>query len=121
MSDRLIFVCSHGEEDPERAILAFTAANVAAMAGQSTAVLCTIEGVWLGTKGGAVGVEKEGFTPLSDLYAEYIENGGEVWLCGLCTRPRSITDEQCAEGAKIIGASKVIEEVVEGAKTIVYA
>jgi predicted peroxiredoxin len=121
MSDRLIFVCSHGKEDPERAILTFTAANVAAMAGQSTAVLCTIEAVWLGTQGGTVGVELEGFTPLSEIYAEYIENGGEVWLCGVCTRPRSITEDLCATGAKIIGASKVIEEVVGGAKTIVYA
>lgn len=121
MSDRMIFVCSHGKEDPERAILAFTAANVAAVGGRETAVLCTIEGVWLGTKGGTEGVEKEGFTPLSDVYADYIENGGEVWLCGLCTRPRSITDELCAPGAKIVGVAKVIEEIAAGAKTITYA
>ncbi len=121
MSNRLIFVCSHGKEDPERAILVFTAANVAAMGGQETAVMCTIEGVWLGTKGGTDGVEKEGFTLLTELYAAYIENGGEVWLCGTCTRPRSITDELLAEGAKIVGAAKVIEEVVAGAKTISYA
>ncbi len=121
MSDRLIFICSHGKDDPERAILPFVAANVAAMAGQETAIMCTIEGVWLGTKGGTEGVEKEGFRPLPELYAEYIENGGEVWLCGTCTKPRSITDELLAEGAKIVGAARVIEEVVAGAKTIAYA
>ena len=121
MSDRLIFVCAYGKDDPERAILAFTAANIAAMAGQSTAILCTIEGVWLGTPGGTDGVEREGFKPLTDLYAEYIENGGEVWLCGLCTRPRSISDDLCVDGARIVGASMVIEEVIGGAKMMSYA
>ena len=34
MSDRLIFNCTHGKADPERATLPFVAANVAATAGQ---------------------------------------------------------------------------------------
>jgi predicted peroxiredoxin len=121
MSDRLIFICSHGRDDPERAILAFMAANTAAMAGQPTAVLCTIEGVWLGTRGGTEGLDLEGFTPLSELVADFVANGGEIWLCGVCTRPREIGDEMLADGARIVGAARVIEEVVQGAKTITYA
>ena len=50
MSELLIFGCSHGSEDPERAILPFVAANTAAIAGQEAVVLLTIDGVWLGTK-----------------------------------------------------------------------
>ena len=50
-----------------------------------------------------------------------IGNGGEVWLCGACTKPRDITEEQVAKGATIIGAAKVVEEVVAGAKTIAFA
>ena len=56
----MIFVCSHGKDDPERAIIAFAAANTAAIAGIPTVVLCTIDGVWLGTPGGTDGFEKEG-------------------------------------------------------------
>jgi predicted peroxiredoxin len=121
MSDRLIFICSHGKDDPERAILPFVAANVAAMAGQQAVVMCTIEAVWLGTAGGVDGIAKEGFRPLAELLPEFIENGGEVWLCGTCTKPRNITEDQLANGAKIVGAAMVIEEVVAGAKTITYA
>ncbi len=121
MSDRLIFVCSHGRDDPERAILAFMAANTAAMGGQQTAVLCTVEGVWLGTLGGTDGLEIEGFTPLSELVTDFVANGGEIWLCGVCTRPREIGEEMLADGARIVGAARVIEEVVQGAKTITYA
>lgn len=121
MSERLIFVCSHGKDDPERALVAFMAANTAAMGGQETAVLCTIDAVWLGTRGGTDGLDLEGFTPLSELVVEFVANGGEIWLCGVCTRPREITDELLIEGAKIVGAARVIEEVTQGAKTITYA
>jgi predicted peroxiredoxin len=121
MSDRLIFICSHGKDDPERAILAFIAANTAAMASKQSTVLCTIDGVWIGTKDGTDGFDLEGFPPLAELYADFIANGGEVWLCGACTRPRKISDEMLAEGARIVGVAMVIEEVSLGAKTITYA
>ena len=121
MSDRLIFICSHGADDPERAILAFTAANTAAMGGQQATVLCTIDGVRIGARGGADAIELEGFTPLSQLISDFRENGGEIWLCGVCARPRGIGDDDLIEGAKIVGAARVIEEVVQGAKTITYA
>src|SRR6185503_1380952 len=47
MSERLIFNCTHGKEDPERATLPFVAANIASSAGQDAVVLCTIDAVWL--------------------------------------------------------------------------
>ena len=71
MSQRMIFQCTHGKEDPERAILPFVAANVAATAGIETTVACTIEAVWLGTNGGAGGVVAKGLPALSDLLAEF--------------------------------------------------
>jgi predicted peroxiredoxin len=120
MSDRMIFVCSHGREDPERAIVAFAAASTAAIAGLPTTVLCTLEGVWLGTSDGTDGFEKEGLPALPELFANVIDNGGEVWLCGVCTRPRNITEDQLVKGAKIVGAAKVVEEVANGAKMLNY-
>jgi predicted peroxiredoxin len=121
MSERLIFNCTHGKEDPERATLPFVAANIAATAGQDAVVLCTIDAVWLGTEGGTEGIAQEGLPVLSDLYAEFVDNGGQVWLCGACTKPRGITEEQVRKGSTIVGAAKVVEEVVAGAKTVAFA
>ena len=45
MAEKLIFNCTSGAEDPERATLPFIAANVAASAGQEAIVLCTVEAV----------------------------------------------------------------------------
>lgn len=121
MSDKLLFNCMHGKDDPERATLPFIAANVAATAGQEAIVLCTIDGVWLGTQGGTDGIAYEGMPVLKDLYQEFIDNGGQVWLCGACTKPRGIGEDQCAKGATIVGAAKVVEEVVAGAKTVAFS
>jgi hypothetical protein len=44
-----------------------------------------------------------------------------VWLCGACTKPRGIGEDHLAKGALIVGAAKVVEEVVAGARTIAFA
>lgn len=121
MSEKLIFTCSWGPEEPERATLAFIAGNVAATAGQDAVVLCTIEGVRLGVEGGTDGVAADGIPPLSQVYDEFLGNGGEVWLCGVCTKPRDITEDQLGKGARIVGAAMVVEEIVKGAKQITFA
>lgn len=121
MSTKVIFNCTYGKADPERATLPFVAANIAATAGQEAIVLCTIEAVRLGTQGGADGVEAPGLPKLCDLFGEFVRNGGSVWLCGACTKPRGITEDQLVGGARIVGAAKVVEEVVAGAKTVAFA
>jgi uncharacterized protein len=50
-----------------------------------------------------------------------VDNGGQVWLCGACTGPREIAEDQLRKGATIVGAAKVVEEVVNGARTIAFA
>ena len=121
MSEKLIFNCTWGRDEAERATLPFLAANIAAAAGQEAVVLCTLEAVRLGTRGGADGVESAGLPRLCDLLSDLVRNGGVVWLCGACTKPRGITEEQLAAGVQIVGAAKVVEEVVQGAKTVAFA
>src|ERR1051325_3125123 len=121
MNEKLIFNCTWGREDPERATLPFVAANIAATAGQDAVVLCTIEAVRLGTKGGTDGVEAAGLPKLCDLLNQFVANNGKVWLCGACTKPRGITEEQLAAGMTIVGAAKVVEEIVTGANAGAFA
>jgi predicted peroxiredoxin len=42
---------------------------------------------------------------LVDLMAELRSNGGKVWLCGACTKPRGITEPDTAPGVTIVGAA----------------
>src|SRR5256712_12358493 len=99
MSDKLIFNCTHGKEDAERATLPFVAANIAATAGQESIVLCTIEAVWVGTEGGTDGIAQPGLPVLAELYREFIDNGGPGLLCAACSQPRPVRPERGPTGA----------------------
>ena len=105
---------THGRDDPERATLPFIIANVAATADQEAIVLLTIEGVWLATKGYADDIHHEGLQPLREVMDSLLANGGQVWACGSCTKPRGITDEHLIEGARIISAADVVAELTDG-------
>src|SRR5512135_2540256 len=115
---KLLINSTHGKDDPERAILAFVVGNVAASADQETVVLLTIDGVWNATKGYAEGVRKEGFQPLAEAIKSFVANGGQIWVCGTCAKPRGISDDQLIEGAKIVTAAKAVEYLVSGAASM---
>ncbi|MGI8476104.1 MAG: DsrE family protein [Thermomicrobiales bacterium] len=118
MSNKFLVNCTHGHEDAERAILPFIVANAAVTADQEAVVFLTVEGVRLATKGYADGVHKEGFQPLGDLIRSFIGNGGQIWACGACTKPRGITAADLIDGAKIVTAVNLVEYVASGAATV---
>jgi predicted peroxiredoxin len=112
--------CTCAKDNPERAILSFIVGNVAASADQPAIVLLTIEGVWLATKGYADDIVKDGFQPLRDIMASFLENGGQIWACGACTKPRGITEAQLIPGARIVTAAMVVEQLAQGASTMAF-
>jgi predicted peroxiredoxin len=118
MANKFLINCTYGQEDPERATLPFIVGNVAATADQETVVFLTIEGVRLGTKGYADSIHKEGLPPLKEVMQSFVANGGQIWLCSACTKPRGITDADLIEGAKIVTAANLVEYVASGAATL---
>jgi predicted peroxiredoxin len=117
---KMIFNCTHATDDPERATLPFVAGNVAALAGQEAIVLLTIEGAWLCKRGEADDIAQAGFPDLLPLMKEFVGNGGTIWGCGACTTPRGITSDDLVEGATIVGAAKVVEEIAAGAVPVAF-
>lgn len=121
MSDTMLFQCSHGEESPERATIPFIAANVALASGEDAIVVCTIDAVWLGTPGVAGRVHSQDQPPLGALVDGFVAAGGRMWLCSACTTKRGITEDDCIEGAVIVGAVRIVEEIANGARSIALA
>jgi uncharacterized protein len=117
---KVLVNCTHGKEDAERATLPFIVGNVAATADQEAVVLLTVEGVWLATEGYADGVQKDGFQPAREIIDSFVSNGGQVWACGACTKPRGITDADLIPGAKIVTAANVVEYMALGASTLSF-
>ncbi len=111
---------TRGEEDVERASLAFVTANTALVSGQQATVLLTIEGVRVATQGYAQGLQAEGFAPLSELVTQFVNGNGTIWVCGACARPRQITEADLIPGAQIIGAATAIEALVSGIPSLSF-
>ena len=117
---KLMIHCTHGREDAERATLPFVVGNVAASADQEVVVLLTIEGVWNATRGYADDICKEGFQPLREVMQSLLNNGGEIWACGACAKPRGISEGDLVEGARIVTAASVVEYLASGAASLSF-
>lgn len=111
---------THGRDDVERATLAFVVGNVAASADQDAVVLLTIEGVWVATRGYSDDLHKEGFPSLKEVTASFVANGGQIWVCGACAKPRGITDADLIDGAKIVTAANVVERLTSGGASLSF-
>ena len=116
----IVIHASHGAEDPERATLPFVLGNSAAVAGQDPVILLTVEAVRLATEGGADGVRKQGLPPLPEIMAEYVSNGGAIWACQSCTKPRGIEEGDLVEGARIGTSMEVVELLAGGAASFAF-
>ncbi len=117
---KLLINCTHGREDAERATLAFIMGNVAASADQEVVVLLTIEGVRNATRGYADDICKEGFQPLKEVMHSFVGNGGKIWVCGACAKPRNISESDLMEGARIVTAANAVEWLASGASSISF-
>lgn len=117
---KVMIMNTHGKEDVERATLAFVVGNAGLSSGQEMTVLLTIDGVWVATKGYADGLQANGFLPLAGLVEQFVSNGGQIWVCGACAKPRGITAEQLVTGASIVGAATAVEAMVNGAQTLSF-
>jgi predicted peroxiredoxin len=109
---------THGKDDVERATLAFVVANAGLAAGQDVTVLLTVDGVWCATKGYATGLQANGFAPLEELMHKFVDNGGQLWVCGACVKPRNIAPDHLIPGAQLVGAAAAVEALVNGAQTL---
>ncbi|MBK8048044.1 MAG: DsrE family protein [Anaerolineales bacterium] len=111
---------TNGKEDVERATLAFVVANAALTSGQEATVLLTVNGTWVATKGYTAGLQADGFAPLADVVTQFVTNGGTIWVCGACAKPRAITADMLVDGASLVGAATAVEAMVNGAQTLSF-
>jgi predicted peroxiredoxin len=117
---KIMINISHSKDDVERATLGFVVANAGLTAGQESTVLLTLDGVWAATRGFADGVQADGYAPLDEIITNFVKNGGKIWVCGACSKPRNITAEQLIEGTVFVGAAAVVEAMVTGTPTMSF-
>ena len=109
--------CQEGANNIERATISFILA-VTASKTHEAAVFITVDATGLCVKGGADGLIKEGYEPLADLIAQFVSNGGKIWLCPVCAKTRGITAADLIEGVEIAGAPRTMEFLATGGKVL---
>lgn len=118
---KIILMCTHGPEDPERATIPFVMATAAQASDIPVLIGFQVNGVMLARKDCVNHVFAAGFPPLKELMDIYLENGGELFVCGPCVQSRKINPEtDFIEGAKVVNAATFVKEVSEAANVLVY-
>jgi predicted peroxiredoxin len=120
VNEKVVVNLATGLEDPERVTVAFLVGGAAAEQGRQVAMFLTKEAVRLALQGFAQGVACEGCPPLSRLFEQYAENGGELLVCPICFNSRKLDESGLVGNARLAGATPLWEWVGEGATVFSY-
>src|SRR4051794_11694613 len=113
--DKVVINLATGLEDAERVTVAFLVAGAALEQGKHVAMFLTKEAVRLGLPGYADARACEGCPPLSRLFQQYEEGGGELLVCPICFSARKLDDGGLVSNARLAGASPLWEWIGAGA------
>jgi predicted peroxiredoxin len=109
MNQRVLINLSTGLEDAERVTIAFLVAGAALQRGDQVAMWLTKEAVRLAIPGHAEAVACDGCPPLSRLFEQYAEGGGQLLVCPICFQARNLDDTAMATNATIAGATPMFD------------
>jgi predicted peroxiredoxin len=117
---KVVINLATGLEDAERVTVAFLVGGAAVAAGKSVAMFLTKEAVRLAWPGHAEGVACDGCPPLSRLFEQYAEGGGELLVCPICVTARKLDEATLVPNARIAGATPLWEWIGDGATVFSY-
>src|ERR687891_1211470 len=109
MAEKVVINLATGLEDPERVTVAFLVGGAAAEQGKHVVMFLTKEAVRLAVQGVAEGVACDGCPPLSRLFQQFADNGGQPFACPICVTARKIDDGAFVTNAKMAGATPLWE------------
>ncbi len=117
---KLVFLVTHGPDDPELATVPFVMATTALALDKDVLMGFQGNGAYLMMKGMTDHIAGPGFPPLTDLVKTFVEGGGKMYVCGPCAQARKITEEDLIEGASVAGAATFVSECVAATNVLVY-
>src|ERR687888_723612 len=113
--EKVVINLATGLEDAERVTVAFLVGGAAVEKGKRVAMFLTKEAVRLGLPGYAEATACEGCPPLSRLFQQYADGGGELLVCPICFTARKLDDAQLVKNARLAGATPLWEWIGDGA------
>jgi len=118
MARRVLINLATGLEDAERVTVAFLVGGAAVQRGDTVAMWLTKEAVRLALPGHAEAVACEGCPPLSRLFEQYAEGGGELLVCPICFNARKLSEGELTANARLAGATPMLDWIGEEDVTV---
>ncbi len=118
--DKVLIGLTHATDDPENVLIAYLMGVEALRAGKQALLWLTKDAVSLATEGFIDKISVPGAPDVSELHAEYVERGGELYACPVCVKLRDLEDADWVTGAQVKGAPSVYEFSAGGALTFNY-
>jgi predicted peroxiredoxin len=119
-NDKVVINLATGLEDAERVTVAFLVAGAALEQGKQVAMFLTKEAVRIGLPGYTEAVACEGCPPLSRLFQQYADGGGELLVCPICFNARKLDESALVANARLAGATPLWGWIGEGATVFSY-
>ncbi|MCA1988081.1 MAG: DsrE family protein [Desulfarculus sp.] len=119
-NEKIVYICTHAGEDPDRASLPFVLANAALTMEVQAVVALQGTGVFLAKKGYLDNIFAAGLPPLKDLVSSFLDQGGKLLVCVPCIRERRITEEDLIQGAVPTAGAALTMEILSANATLVY-
>ncbi len=119
-NEKIVYVATHGAEDPERASLPFVLANAALVMEVEAVVALQGASVFLAKKGMLEHVHSAGFSPLRELVDSFLEQGGRLLVCVPCIQERKIDVADLIDKAEPTAGGALTEEFLSANATLVY-
>jgi predicted peroxiredoxin len=118
--EKVVINLATGIEDAERVTVAFLVGGAAVEQGKQVAMFLTKEAVRLAQPSYAEATACEGCPPLSRLFKQYAEGGGELLVCPICFNARKLDESSLVSNARLAGATPLWEWIGEGATVFSY-
>jgi predicted peroxiredoxin len=117
---KVVINLATGLEDAERVTVAFLVGGAALEQGKQVAMFLTMEAVRLALPGIADAVACDGCPPLSRLFQQFADGGGELLVCPICFNTKKLEEGQLVKNARLAGATPLWEWIGEGATVFSY-
>ena len=111
---------STGHEDSEKVTIAFLVATAALAKDKPVVMFLTKEAVRLALPGYADAIEVAGAPPVSRLFEQFVQGGGELYVCPICFEARKLDSGGLIANAKLAGATPLWEFIGDGATVFSY-
>jgi len=120
MPDKLIFVVTCADENPDKATIPFALGNSALAMDTEATIVLQSTGVFLGKKDYARHIHAPGFPPLQQLMEIFREEGGRLYACEPCIRARKLSAPDLLDDIEIVSGPTLVDGYLEAKNVVVY-